>query len=288
MKTLIIIPAHNEEAFISQTLDSLLSQTLEPDRIIVVDDNSTDATASIVASYASHGNVSLLSRKSSPKNIPGSKVVQAFNHGLAQVDWKEFDIICKFDADLVFPKDYMEQLVTMMSVDRDDDQPYGMVAGHCSILKNGQWIREGQNNPDHIRGALKAYHIECFEQIGGLKESIGWDTVDEMLARFYGWEVVTIPDLYVKHLKPTGAAYQHEKSMQLQGEAFYKMRYGWRLTLITAAKMAWNKKKFSLIPAYIKGYQKAKKNDLDPLVTVDQGQFIRSYRWQGIRKKIGL
>jgi hypothetical protein len=54
---------------------------------------------------------------------------------------------------------------------------------------------------------------------GGLKSSIGWDTIDEMLARYYGWKVVTIPDLYVKHLKPTGASYG-ANSMQLQGEAF--------------------------------------------------------------------
>ena len=48
MKYYIVIPAHNEERFIKQTLDSLVSQTTLPSKVIVVDDNSTDATAKIV------------------------------------------------------------------------------------------------------------------------------------------------------------------------------------------------------------------------------------------------
>ena len=111
--------------------------------------------------------------------------------------------------------------------------------------------------------------------------------MDEMLARYYGWSVITIDGLHVKHLKPTGAAYK-SKSMQLQGEAFYKMRYGWLLTLITAAKMAINKKQVSLLTDYLKGYFKAQKNGVEPLLTNDQGRFLRSYRWNGIKSKIGF
>ena len=40
----VLIPAHNEEACISETLASLLSQSLPPARVVVVADNCTDAT----------------------------------------------------------------------------------------------------------------------------------------------------------------------------------------------------------------------------------------------------
>ncbi len=202
----------------------------------------------------------------------------------------DFDVICKFDADLIFPFDYLEEIVSRFRAclpGRQESGNIGMVAGHCTVLKNNQWIIENQNNPDHIRGALKAYRTDCFKQIGGLKESIGWDTVDEMLARFYGWEVVTIPNLHVKHLKPTGAAY-HSRSKMLQGEALFKMRYGWILTVITAAKMALNKRSFSIFKDYIKGYQLASRNSTTPIVTVEQGKFIRDYRWKGIRAKLKI
>ena len=38
MKYQIIIPAHNEEQFIGQTLESLVNQTLPPKNILLVND----------------------------------------------------------------------------------------------------------------------------------------------------------------------------------------------------------------------------------------------------------
>jgi glycosyltransferase involved in cell wall biosynthesis len=290
LKIAIIIPAHNEEQFIHLTLDSLAQQSLAFTQIVVVDDNSTDRTFEIASSYSTSLPIKVVQTLSSAENVPGSKVIHAFNYGLAQIDLADFDIICKYDADLIFPSDYLEQVIARFGTQPSNSKErktIGMVAGHCTIRKEDHWEIENQNNPDHIRGAIKAYRRECFEQIGGLQASIGWDTIDEMLARFYGWQVITIPELYVKHLKPTGAAY-NSRSKYLQGEAFYKMRYGKLLTFITALKMAWNKKQFQLIPDYLKGYQLAQKKNLAPLVTEEQGCFIRKYRWNGIKSKLGL
>ena len=51
MKYVLITPAHNEERFIAKTLDSMIAQTLLPERWIIVDDGSTDRTAEIVGNY---------------------------------------------------------------------------------------------------------------------------------------------------------------------------------------------------------------------------------------------
>jgi hypothetical protein len=48
----VIIPAYNASGTIRETLDSVLAQTAPPDEILVMDDGSTDETASIVANYA--------------------------------------------------------------------------------------------------------------------------------------------------------------------------------------------------------------------------------------------
>jgi cellulose synthase/poly-beta-1,6-N-acetylglucosamine synthase-like glycosyltransferase len=46
-----LVPAHNEEAQIAETIESLQAQTIAPDRIVVIADNCTDRTVEIAESY---------------------------------------------------------------------------------------------------------------------------------------------------------------------------------------------------------------------------------------------
>ena len=48
----VIVPAYNASRFLAAALDSVISQTLEDWRILLVDDGSTDATPEIAAAYA--------------------------------------------------------------------------------------------------------------------------------------------------------------------------------------------------------------------------------------------
>ncbi|MDT0558432.1 glycosyltransferase family 2 protein [Ichthyenterobacterium sp. W332] len=277
MKFYIIIPAHNEEDSLALTLESLATQTLRPEKVVVVNDNSSDATQNIAETFsATYDFIEVLQNTSSNKHLPGTKIINAFNKGLEALD-NHYDVLCKFDADLIFPNNYLEKLSLHFSA----NDKTGMVSGFCYIQKSNQWILENLTRKDHIRGALKAYKKECFKDIGGLKPSIGWDTVDELLAKYYGWEILTDNTLHVKHLKPTGANY-NKGSKYLQGEAMYKLRLGFALTLITALKMSFKKKSFPLFVDYIEGYLKAKKHSIEFLVDADQGQFIRKLRWKGI------
>lgn len=276
----IIIPAHNEEAYIGKTLESLTQQALLPKAVVVVNDNSTDNTQNIAEDYASrYAWISVVNTKSSDEHLPGSKIIHAFNKGLATLK-DDYDIICKFDADLIFPENYLEYL----SKHFQTNDKLGMASGFCYIEKNNNWVLENLTNKDHIRGALKAYRKACFIQIGQLKPSMGWDTVDELLAKYHGWEILTDETLHVKHLKPTGQSY-NKGSKYLQGEAMYKMRYGFWITLISALKLAYKKGKFQLYRDYMSGYFKAKSNKLEFLVSEDEGKFIRDLRWKGIWNK---
>lgn len=281
MNFYIIIPAHNEESSIGLTIDSLLNQTLTPKQLVIVNDNSTDKTQDIVEAIAeSHPTVSLVNSKSSNEHLPGSKIIKAFYKGFETLD-DNYDVICKFDADLIFPKDYLEQLAFHFN----NDNKLGMVSGFCYIEKNDHWVLENLTRKDHIRGALKAYRKTCFLEIGKLKRSMGWDTVDELLAKYYGWEILTDESLHVKHLKPTGISY-NKASKYLQGEAMYKMRYGFIITLISALKLAYKKRNLSLFKDYITGYFKAKKEKITFLVSEEEGKFIRNLRWNGMLNKL--
>ncbi|WP_417874596.1 glycosyltransferase family 2 protein [Xanthomarina gelatinilytica] len=280
MNFYIVIPAHNEEAYIKQTLESLVTQTLLPKQLVVVNDHSTDKTQQIVERFVSKYNwISLVNTTSSDEHLPGSKIIHAFYKGFETLD-DSYDVICKFDADLIFPKNYLEQLAFHFKT----NEKLGMVSGFCYIEKNHQWVLENLTRKDHIRGALKAYRKACFEQIGKLKPSMGWDTVDELLAKFYGWEMLTDKSLHVKHLKPTGKNY-NKASKHMQGQAMYKMRYGFWITLISALKLAYKKRSFKLFKDYMAGFFKGKNEKLPFLVSEEQGQFIRKLRWKGIIRK---
>ena len=277
----IIIPAHNEESSIGLTLQSLVDQTLLPKQIVVVNDNSTDNTRTIVEDFQKqHDCITLVNVTSSNKHLPGTKIINAFYKGYEVLD-TNYDVLCKFDADLIFPLNYLETLALHFN----KSKTIGMVAGYCYIKKNNDWVLESITGKDHIRGALKAYRKDCFEAIGQLKRAMGWDTIDELLAKYNKYDIVLDDTLHVKHLKPTGASY-NKGAKYLQGEAMYKMRYGFTLTLITALKMGLKKKSFRYFKDYIIGYLKAVKNKPEQLVSIKEGQFIRNLRWTGVKKKL--
>jgi glycosyltransferase involved in cell wall biosynthesis len=281
MKYYIIIPAHNEAKFIALTLDSLVNQTVLPSKIIVVDDNSTDNTSEIVNLFIEkHSYISLVKKKSDAIHLPGSKVIEAFHEGEKHMD-NNYDIIVKADADLIFPLNYFETIIQYFQTDTQ----IGMVGGFAYIAKEEEWILENLTNKDHIRGAFKAYRKACFEQIGGLKAAMGWDTVDELLCKFYNWKVITDESLHVKHLKPTGANY-NKTARYKQGEAFYSLGYGFIITSIASLKLALRKKKPLLFIDYIKGFLKAKFAKKPLLVNNEQAKFIRTYRWKKMKEKL--
>ena len=281
MKVYIIIPAHNEEKFIKHTLESLCNQTLLPDKILVVNDNSSDKTEEIVNWYiAKNEFLDILNISSSGEHVPGSKVINAFNAGLNTLD-HNYDIICKFDADLIFPENYLETIVQHFK----NNNSAGIVGGFCYIEKKGSWVLENLTNEDHVRGALKAYRTQCFDDINGLKSAMGWDTVDELLAEYHNWQILTDKNLKVKHLKPTGKTY-NKKAKYKQGEAFYRLRYGLAITIIASLKLALLKRKPSFFLDYIKGYFQARKANLLFLVSEKEGEFIRKLRWKKIKQKL--
>lgn len=285
MKIAIIIPAHNEERYIESCLNSLCNQTYLPVSLIVVDDHSTDATPKIVETFAKQYKfVELVHHVSSDAHTPGSKIINAFYAGFERLS-KNYDVICKFDADLIFPKNYLIELSKAFL----SNPKLGMFAGFCYIqLNNGKWKKEQLSNDDHIRGPLKAYRKECFEAIGGLQKEMGWDTLDELLARYHGWETQTQASLKVKHLKLTGQLYSSTLATKY-GRALYQMDFRFCLSFLSLLKQSLLKKQLSFFVQGIKSYLSAAFLEKpSKMVTQAEGKFIRTYRWKMMGKKLGL
>lgn len=279
MRISIIIPAHNEEQFLKSCLNSFIAQTQPPEQLIVVDDNSSDNTFKIASVFAQqHHWIQVFQRKSSNEHIPGKKVVDTFNHGLTYAD--TFDLIGKFDADIILPPTYFE----VMRNHFKSNWKLGMCSGLLYIKKGNDWVYENIADKTHVRGPIKLYQKACYTKIGGLRPATGWDTVDTLLAKFHDFETLTDPTLMVRHLRHLGQDYK-TKNYFAKGEALYKMRYDIVLAKLAALKMAWSMKSPRMYIQMILGYLSAFFKNTPRFVTKVEGKFIRQLRWKGIQKK---
>lgn len=122
----IIVPAHNEEAGIGETIESFLAQSTPADRIIIVADNCSDSTAAIARSY---DGVECIE---TPDGTGGSKA-KAQNYGLSFVDT---DLVLPVDADTTLDDNYIEELVKAFK-----DESVVIAAG-CVLPKRNKTVWE--------------------------------------------------------------------------------------------------------------------------------------------------
>lgn len=282
MNYYVVVTAHNEEGFLADTLNSILRQSFQPKKVVVVNDNSTDGTAEVIDVFVGLSPIFIkLNTFSSAEHLPGSKVINAFYKGLNLLD-EGYDFLVKLDADVILPDNYFEKIAYIFK-----GQPKVGIAGGFVYEKDakGNWQLNHPMDKNHVRGAFKAYSKGCFKAIGGLRNAMGWDTLDELLAAYHDYEVYTDDNLKVKHLRPTGNAYG-ENAKLLQGQAMYAMRYGFWITVIASLKMVLKQRNLKVFADNIYGYLKAQKKSVDFLVTQEEGQFIRKLRWRNIRRKL--
>jgi glycosyltransferase involved in cell wall biosynthesis len=102
----IVIPAYNEESYLKTCLDSIAEQSVKPDQVIVVDNNSTDTTVDIAKS---HPFVTLLHEKH-------QGVTFARNTGFNAV---KSDIIGRIDADSILPANWVESVLNIFNKQPD-------------------------------------------------------------------------------------------------------------------------------------------------------------------------
>tara|TARA_Y200000002_G_scaffold343817_1_gene316570 strand:+ start:281 stop:1132 length:852 start_codon:yes stop_codon:yes gene_type:complete len=98
-KVSIYIPAYNAENTIRESIESIFKQTLKFDEIIVIDDNSTDATNKIVKEYK---NINLI------KNETNKGLGYNRNLGIKN---SSNNIIASIDADVVLNDMWLEVMI---------------------------------------------------------------------------------------------------------------------------------------------------------------------------------
>jgi glycosyltransferase involved in cell wall biosynthesis len=202
LKYVLITPARNEETFIGQTIGSVISQTVRPQKWVIVSDGSTDRTEEIAERYAAEHSWIELVRMPEHRDRNFAAKVQCFRAGLERLRDIDYDVIGNLDADITFEPDYIEFVLGKLAADPD----LGVV---------GTPFVEGTSSYDfrftaveHVSGACQIFRRECFEEIGGYPEVKGGgiDWIAVTTARMKGWKTRAFVERVCYHHRPMGTA----------------------------------------------------------------------------------
>jgi glycosyltransferase involved in cell wall biosynthesis len=201
-KYVVITPVRDEAQYVENTIRSMTQQTVKPIQWVLVDDGSTDATGEIIDRHtATHPWITTVHRKDRGCRKAGAGVMEAFYEGFQKVTARDWDFLVKLDGDLAFGSQYFDDCFAEFT----HEPNLGIGGGVICHEVNGT-LQVEQNPQFHVRGATKIYRRACWQDIGGLIRTPGWDTMDEVEANRLGWSTRSFPNLQVRHYRYTGAA----------------------------------------------------------------------------------
>jgi glycosyltransferase involved in cell wall biosynthesis len=157
----VVVAAYNEEKYLPNLLKSLKKQTRKPDEIIIVDNNSTDQTATLAKKFGA---------KVVRETTPG--YVHALNSGLTKA---KGEILAVTDADTILPPHWIEAIAKELQ-----DPKTVAVTGPLEYESNSAFTQLLPRlytaflqahfllGKPHITGTSMAFRKSTFDKIGGM------------------------------------------------------------------------------------------------------------------------
>ena len=190
----VLVPAHDEEAAIADTVRSALASDYPALEVIVVDDGSKDATsARALEAAAGDPRLRLIQQ-------PNRGKAAALNHALAEASG---EIVVTIDADTAVDPRAISLLVRHFA-----DPTVGAVAGNVKVANRDRWITRWQaleyvtsqnlekrafdllNCITVVPGALGSWRTAILREIGGLTPDTVAEDADLTIAvRRRGWRI---------------------------------------------------------------------------------------------------
>jgi glycosyltransferase involved in cell wall biosynthesis len=205
MYIVAIAPFLNEEPFLPTFLESIEGQTRRPDRLLLVDDGSTDGSGQIAREFAALHDWALALqrpvRDQQGDRLSRAAVFVAFKWALAQVD-EQWDVAAKLDTDLRLTPRTIETIADRLASMPD----LGLAGTYLSEVGGDGVLGRLRIRPEHVHGATKFYRRECYEALSPMPAILGWDMIDEIKAGIAGWSTQSfaMPDGDPLHMRLRG------------------------------------------------------------------------------------
>ncbi len=242
LRVVAVIPAHNEDRSIAPCLESLAHQTYPLEKIIVVNDGSTDWTELVVTHLQQkYPQIECLTKKAD-----GSLRAGAINYALKYLRESDCDLVLIADADAVFAPTLVEEAVKQF--ERDIDEEIGGICSSVELVGKGllhrlQKLEYGGFNADRvatwrnimiIHGVCGVYRLKALRQIRGYRVGHLIEDYDlTVRLKKAGWKAVFNPRMRVQtHSVPTLRALVRQRLRWYRGGVQVLLDHG--ITRFTA------------------------------------------------------
>jgi glycosyltransferase involved in cell wall biosynthesis len=258
----VFIPARNEEKYLPKTLESLVTQDLNPERIIVINDGSSDKTRGVALEYGCEV-IDLEDDKLEGQG--GPKMTRLHELALSQFE-DNYDYILQLDADHIIPKNYISFLVSKM------EKNHKIVIGGCLI--------DGVKSKEPM-GSGRLVRFDFHKRIGiNRKIKHGLDTYPILKAKQLGCKC-EIFEIDTKMQRKQGATYKKENYIAV-GKTCKALGYSPMVAIFLFLKMAISQKKILIFFWEIRGFLN---RDVE-LYDENFRKFVRKMQEDLLNKKI--
>ncbi len=202
----IVIPAHNEEFVIKDTIANMLAVDYPLYEIIIVDDRSTDSTAKVLKEIADEYPDKFRFYTRDKNSFPGKSAV--LNEAL---DLSKGDVICVFDADARIDANFLTKIIPHLAEpDVGAVQARKIINNHefnlLTRCQNNEYCLDAhfQRGRDTIKGAVELRGNGQLIKKEALKDVEGWNnhTITDDLdlstrLHLKGWDIRFCIDVFV-------------------------------------------------------------------------------------------
>lgn len=211
--------AHNEEEYITRTMEAVAAQTVKPVRWAIISDGSNDRTDELILHYARTLPFIAYRRLSRDAGRSFASKGYALRSAFEMFEGVTYDYIGNLDADITLEPNYFESLMRRL----EEDASLGIVSGGIYEQREGTFECREHNSEHSVPHAAQLLRRDCYLAIGGYSifKYGGEDSYAETSAQMQDWDIRAFLDIPIYHHRLTGAAGGRLRSYFRQGRMDY-------------------------------------------------------------------
>jgi glycosyltransferase involved in cell wall biosynthesis len=189
----VVIPARNEESRLKNSLNSLITQELEPYKIIVINDGSSDNTEKIAHSFEQ---VEVVNIEKHESFLSKKELAISVNTGLARLhEDQKCEFVMLSGADIIYPKNYLSTIITRMRSKSKIAVASGVISG------------EHYREPPGTGGRI--VNVDFWKKIGFVYPvNYAFEAYLLWKAQSLGYDLAVYSDLTMHTQRSTGAEFK--------------------------------------------------------------------------------